>query len=818
MGVNIDLNFAKDYQGQWTRMFRDWVLQNKSNESIGKHLGGLEGKLGKEDSVAAHEGPWQEGKPSILNPRNQPQHFRSVVLKADEINRTFTDLSVRNPELLKIGPADYEAGKSEGVALVGSLKPWQIRLPVMKFSGRALYEQKFYLQMSGKQINVDKWELCFPVCGKNITGLLGDYSAGSLLRELQTHCEPRPDAKQSKVFAQWDNGKEMTLENWYNAGNRVKDQDVYAANLDAFWETWMKGNKSKGYNSFGYVFSRKRPTSGVPTALSPTQPSVSLVPNHRKEDPRLWTTSRLQVNRMDESKAKVNGSTVPLLEYLESTVADSSIMNPQLSASYSLQRKVDLAQNKGIYAQCDSPSAAVPRAIEILGRELAAKLHIRFGHVDKDGYHNPKSELTLGGTLGCPDENIEDRHLFIRNRCTVTTILQMGVEYDPHDIDKYVVIASYQSTIAYTQIYYLQQDGANTTQYYEDVPVHGRLNIDWSIKGEFNLIADSEGCHDRNSPHLEAEPLSALVKTPFMVDFRGTLIAPFMQPWMLQPMKRSPQVIQELVAELDDVWNNNVSDACFKLINSVEVDPLETLPPLGDFTKSTLVTDPNIQIASDTRNGLLGWFGGISAMKDDTQTLVSNGARHPTVVDIDPKPAPKPTTAPASTTVSGGNKPAIPMTSTINRPLGEHLEDTQQLHWKVLSEPPLIKTGQKASITIQADNPTKSIQSVDYLMVGLSATSGIFTDNKLGFSLKIWTAGASSKPRTEIVTRELKGIKWQFLKVCSFKLGPSEVVKLSIEGIAGAKGVYDLQVVEVTLNATGQSVNKSFQLKIGIVS
>lgn len=100
-----------------------------------------------------------------------------------------------------------------------------------------------------------------------------------------------------------------------------------------------------------------------------------------------------------------------------------------------------------------------------------------------------------------------------------------------------------------------------------------------------------------------------------MVDFRGTLIAPFMQPWMLQPMKRSPQVIQELVAELDDVWNNNVSDACFKLINSVEVDPLETLPPLGDFTKSTLVTDPNIQIASDTRNGLLGWFGGISAMK-----------------------------------------------------------------------------------------------------------------------------------------------------------------------------------------------------------
>lgn len=97
---------------------------------------------------------------------------------------------------------------------------------------------------------------------------------------------------------------------------------------------------------------------------------------------------------MDESKAKVNGSTVPLLEYLESTVADSSIMNPQLSASYSLQRKVDLAQNKGIYAQCDSPSAAVPRAIEILGRELAAKLHIRFGHVDKDGYHNPKVGAT----------------------------------------------------------------------------------------------------------------------------------------------------------------------------------------------------------------------------------------------------------------------------------------------------------------------------------------------------------------------------------------------------------------------------------------
>lgn len=93
---------------------------------------------------------------------------------------------------------------------------------------------------------------------------------------------------------------------------------------------------------------------------------------------------------MDESKAKVNGSTVPLLEYLESTVADSSITNPQLSSNYSLQRKVDLAQNKGIYAQYDSPSAAVPRAIEILGRQLAAKLHIRFGHVDKDGYHDPK--------------------------------------------------------------------------------------------------------------------------------------------------------------------------------------------------------------------------------------------------------------------------------------------------------------------------------------------------------------------------------------------------------------------------------------------
>jgi hypothetical protein len=147
MGVDIDLNFAKDYQGQWTRMFRAWVLQNKGNEAIGKHLGGLEGNMGKEGFVAAHEGPWPEGKPSILNPRNQPQHFRSVVLKADEINRTFTELSVRNPELLKIGPADYEAGKSEGVALVGTLKPWQIRLPVMKFSGRALYEQKFHLQM-----------------------------------------------------------------------------------------------------------------------------------------------------------------------------------------------------------------------------------------------------------------------------------------------------------------------------------------------------------------------------------------------------------------------------------------------------------------------------------------------------------------------------------------------------------------------------------------------------------------------------------------------------------------------------------------------
>lgn len=212
MDVEIDLNFAKDYQGPWTRTLRDWILRNKDNEAVSKYLGGLEGKVGKNGFVAAHEGPWQEGKPSILNPRNEPQHFRSVVLKADEINRTFTELSVRNPELLKIGPADYEAGKSEGVALVGKLKPWQIRLPVMKFSGRALYEQKFYLQMrsvfeftfwkdrgtytsrietgtihfSGKQINVDKWELCFPVCGKNVTGLLGDYSAGSLLRELQS--------------------------------------------------------------------------------------------------------------------------------------------------------------------------------------------------------------------------------------------------------------------------------------------------------------------------------------------------------------------------------------------------------------------------------------------------------------------------------------------------------------------------------------------------------------------------------------------------------------------------------------------------------
>lgn len=119
------------------------------------------------------------------------------------------------------------------------------------------------------------------------------------------------------------------------------------------------------------------------------------------------------------------------------------------------------------------------------------------------------------------------------------------------------------------------------------------------------MIADSEGYHDGNFAHLEAEPL----------DFRGTLIAPLMQPWMLQPAQRSSHVIQELVAELDGVWNSNVSKACSKLIESVEVDPLETLPPLGDFTKSTLVTDPNIQIASDTRNGLLGWFGGVSAMK-----------------------------------------------------------------------------------------------------------------------------------------------------------------------------------------------------------
>ena len=57
----------------------------------------------------------------------------------------------------------------------------------------------------------------------------------------------------------------------------------------------------------------------------------------------------------------------------------------------------------------------------------------------------------------------------------VTTNLQMGIEYDPNDIDQYKVIASYQSIIAYTQIYYLQEDGANTIQYYEDVPVHGRL-------------------------------------------------------------------------------------------------------------------------------------------------------------------------------------------------------------------------------------------------------------------------------------------------------------------------------------------------------
>ena len=51
----------------------------------------------------------------------------------------------------------------------------------------------------------------------------------------------------------------------------------------------------------------------------------------------------------------------------------------------------------------------------------------------------------------------------------------MGLEYDPNDIEQYAVIASYQSTITYTQIYYLQQDGANIAQYTEDVPVHGRL-------------------------------------------------------------------------------------------------------------------------------------------------------------------------------------------------------------------------------------------------------------------------------------------------------------------------------------------------------
>lgn len=100
-----------------------------------------------------------------------------------------------------------------------------------------------------------------------------------------------------------------------------------------------------------------------------------------------------------------------------------------------------------------------------------------------------------------------------------------------------------------------------------------------------------------------------------MLNLRGNLIAPFMQTWMIQPLQRSSFVIQELATKLNDVWEKDVSEACFKLINSVEVDPSETLPPLGDFTKSTLVTDPNIQISSDTRNGLLGWFGGVSAMK-----------------------------------------------------------------------------------------------------------------------------------------------------------------------------------------------------------
>ena len=34
-----------------------------------------------------------------------------------------------------------------------------------------------------------------------------------------------------------------------------------------------------------------------------------------------------------------------------------------------------------------------------------------------DGYKF-RTQLTYSGTLGCPDENIEDRHLFLRNRCT----------------------------------------------------------------------------------------------------------------------------------------------------------------------------------------------------------------------------------------------------------------------------------------------------------------------------------------------------------------------------------------------------------------
>lgn len=34
-----------------------------------------------------------------------------------------------------------------------------------------------------------------------------------------------------------------------------------------------------------------------------------------------------------------------------------------------------------------------------------------------DGYKF-RIQLTYSGTLGCPDETIEDRHLFLRNRCT----------------------------------------------------------------------------------------------------------------------------------------------------------------------------------------------------------------------------------------------------------------------------------------------------------------------------------------------------------------------------------------------------------------